>query len=370
MPNRQGVELRIRRHVPPKPFYNGHGRCPRSHVGLNHNLEFPWEADRVQFALDYPPLETKPPAKEEHTFTITEVKTLRRPHVDGGGAHVLAGYFDGDKTAVCVAKIYDGVAYPLADKDEGIDCMTTADIDYATEAWAYKTIDPVETVAAKLVLEYYGSWTFSLGTNHSRRSWVRMILLELLHGETVLDKIVKATVDGVVQPGLLPDEETRLRILKHTLDAERSIWWDAEVLHGDLSPRNVMVEPDGSVLIFDFNQVEISPFQFQPHSKHSDNANPLPKSPIERYWPYSPGTGTFIYPSKPWASWVPPRWLEDGELAAEWLLEAWRDPAPGKYMPLSDYFLNHPAHAQRSKKLQAALEKLGRKPAKELPVTN
>ena len=142
------------------------------------------------------------------------------------------------------------------------------------------------------------------------------------------------------------------------------------MLHGDLSPRNVMVEPDGSVLIFDFNQVEIFPFQRRQHSKHRDDADPLPKSPIEHYWPYSPGAGTFTYPCEPWASWVPPRWLEDGELAAEWPLEAWRDPAPGKYMPLSDSFLNYPAHAQRSKKLQAALEKLGRKPAKELPVTN
>ncbi|KAK3898548.1 hypothetical protein C8A05DRAFT_37868 [Staphylotrichum tortipilum] len=349
MPYQKGVELRIRRHVPPEPFYNGHGRCPRSHVGLNHDLEFPLEADPVEFALKFPPLETEPPDEEEHTFTITGVKTLRRFHIDGGGAHILVGYFDGDETAIC---------------DDGIDCMMLADADYATEAWAYEIMQPVEGVAAKLVPEYFGAWTFALDTNHpGRQRWVRMILLELLARETILDKIRKATDDNKVQQDLLPDEKTRLRLLRDTLDAERSIWWDAEVLHVDLSPRNVMVEPDGR---FDFNQAELFRFQLRPHSKHREDADPLPKSPIERYWPYSPGGGTFTYRYEPWADWVPPGWLEDGERMAEWLLKTWKDVTPGKYLPLTNHFLNHSAHAERSKKLQATLEKLGRKPAHEL----
>jgi hypothetical protein len=50
---------------------------------------------------------------------------------------------------------------------------------------------------------------------------------------------------------------------------------------------------------------------------------------------------------------------------AEWLLETWGDSVGAKYAPLSDYFLNRRAHAERSPKVQAALEKLGRKPPKK-----
>ncbi len=363
---REGAELRIRSHVPPEPFFGGYGDCPRSHVGLNYNLKYPQDADRIDFALDFPPLETEPPAEDEHTFTITGVKTLRRFHVDGGGAHVVTGYFDGNKDAVYVAKIYDGVDYPLEDGTDGLDCMTLADSDYATEAWAYETMQPVKGVGARLVPGYYGAWTFALDTGRARgQRWVRMLLLQLLPGETVLSKIMRATVDGVVQQARLPGLETRLRILRDTFEAEESICWDAEVLHTDLTPRNVMVEPDGRVVIFDFNRAVVYPFHYRPHHKHDKGASPLPESPIERYWPFPPGSGTFTDPGNPWESWVPPSWIENPELAAEWLLETWKDPPPGKYMPLSDYFLNNAAHTKRSKKLQAALEKLGRKPAKK-----
>lgn len=325
--------------------------------------------DRVAFALDNPPLETletEPAAGEEHTFTITGSKTLRRWHVDGGGAHVVTGYFDRDKDVVCLAKIYDGVYYPLKNQDSGWDCMTLADADYAIEAWAYETMQPVEGVGAKLVPEYHGAWTFAVATNRpGRRRWVRMLLLQLVRGETVLAKIRKATKNDAVQQPLLPDQETRLRVLRDTFEADISIFWNAEVLQGDLSPRNVMVQPDDSVVIIDFNEAVVYPFHYRPHPKYDGaaGAHPLPPSPINRHWPFSPGAGNFVDPWNPWARWVPQNWLENPELAAEWLLKTWGSPAPGKYAPLSDYFLNHPAHAQRSKKIQAALEKLGRKPA-------
>ncbi|KAL2173625.1 uncharacterized protein P884DRAFT_272997 [Thermothelomyces heterothallicus CBS 202.75] len=363
-PYREGVELRIRKHVPPEPFGGGYRPCPRRKVGVNQDAT---TVDRVALALDNPPLETEPPAGEEHTFTITGSKTLRRFHVDAGGAHLVTGYFDRDKDVVCLAKIYDGVYYPLENQDSGWDCMTLADADYAVEAWAYETMQPAEGVGAKLVPEYYGTWTFAVATNQpGRRRWVRMLLLQLVRGETVLDKIRKAIKNDAVQHPLLPDQETRLRVLKDTFEAETSIFWNAEVLHRDLSPRNVMVQPDGSVVIIDFNQAVVYPFYYRPHPKYDEGAHPLPPSPIKRYWPFAPGAGTFADPGNQWASWVPQNWLENPELAAEWLLKTWGSPTLiGKYAPLSDYFLNHPAHAERSEKLQAALEKLGRKPAKK-----
>ncbi|RYP20370.1 hypothetical protein DL765_002828 [Monosporascus sp. GIB2] len=273
-PYREGVELRIRKHVPPEPFGGGYGPCPRCKVGVSQNA---MSVDRVAFALDNPPLETEPPAGKEHSFSITGLKTLRRFHVDGGGAHVVTGYFDRDKDVVCLAKIYDGVYYPLENEDSGWDCMTLADADYAIEACAYETMQPVEGVGAKLVPEYHGTWTFAVATNQpGRRRWVRMLLLQLVRGETVLAKIHKATKNDAIQHPLLPDQETRLRILKDTLEAETSILWNAEVLQGDLSPRNVMVQPDGSVVIVDFNQAVVYPFYHRRHPKYNEGAHPLP----------------------------------------------------------------------------------------------
>ncbi|KAK4099346.1 hypothetical protein N658DRAFT_430121 [Parathielavia hyrcaniae] len=370
-PYQEGVELRIQRHVPPTPFGSGYRFCPRPDSGLD------WAAvrygvDRVAFALDNPPLETEPPDQEKHTFTITGSKTVRRFDPDSddsgnGGAHVVTGYFDRDEEVVCLAKIFDGVYYPLL-VEGGCDCMMLADAEYAKEAWAYGTIQPVEGVGRKLVPEYYGAWTFPVATDrpgHPR--WVRMLLFQLVPGETVLDKICKATKNGVVQRSLLPDEQTRLRVIKHTMEADLSIFWNAEVRHGDLTPRNAMVQPDGSVVLIDFNQAEVYPFYYQPHPKYDEVPSLRFFSPIEKYWPLDPwGSGTFdvATPGNPWESWAPEAW-KNPDVTAEWLLETWGSPAPGSLesAPLSDYFLNHRAHAKRNKKIQAALERLGRKPA-------
>jgi len=73
-PYREGVELRIRNHVPPEAFGGGYRLCPRPKVGVSQDA---MSVDRVAFALDNPPLETEPPAGEEHSFTITGSKTLR-----------------------------------------------------------------------------------------------------------------------------------------------------------------------------------------------------------------------------------------------------------------------------------------------------
>lgn len=70
-------------HVQPEPFGGGYGPCPRRRVRVGEDA-MRLSVDRVAFALDNPPLETAPPAGEEHTFTITGSKTPRRFHVDGG----------------------------------------------------------------------------------------------------------------------------------------------------------------------------------------------------------------------------------------------------------------------------------------------
>jgi serine/threonine protein kinase len=326
---------------------------------------------RLWFAIENPPLETTPPPSvTEHTFTITGTKTLRRVGIDEGGAHVVTGYLDQDKAVQYVAKIYDGLSYPLENQDTGEDFMTLADCDYAIEAWAYKTMQPAPNVVGKIVPGYHGAWTFSVDTEvPGRRRWVRMVLLQLVPGETVFDKILRASKNDTLRYDLLPDENFRLRVLRRAFEAEISIWWYGEVTHGDLEPRNVMVQPDGCVVIIDFNQAVVSRFRRHgSHPKYFEDAPHLPPSPIRRYWPWAPGGANFADNEKyggPWARWIPQSWLDNTELAAEWLLRTWGNPPPNKYAPLDDYFLNHPAHKERAPRVIAMLEKLGRKPAQK-----
>jgi serine/threonine protein kinase len=320
-----------------------------------------WQIDRVEFALANPPIETEPPVGPERALTIG--RTLTRP--SRGGVNVVTCFLDGNRSVEYVAKIYDGVDYLLSAWDDGsdagkggyFDCMTSADRDYSIEAWAYRIMQPVIGNTG-IVPTYHGSWTFALQTSQpGRQRWVRMILIELIQGECMLDLVSRAETEpgnGKMDYSLLPPEGFRLRVLQNILEAEHTIWRKAAVLHNDIVPRNVMVKPNGSIVIIDFNQATIYDFVVydMQHPKDTD-PDSLPLSPIEWHWPM---------PNRfnKWARWVPEKWLENKELGAEWLISTYRD-SPRFDRPTPS-FLDHPVHARRSKRVQKLLEELGRKP--------
>ena len=193
-----------------------------------------------------------------------------------------------------------------------------------------------------------------------------MLALELIQGETMLAKMLRATENDDVRYPLLPPEEFRLRVFKNLWEAEISIWWDAEVSHYDLEPRNVMVRDDGTVALIDFNRAIVFRFYRREHPKYFEGAPKLPVSPITRCWPFPPVGNIIADPGhhgNPWANWIPESWLQNKELAAEWLLQTWKGDLGKKYRVLGDDFLNHEAHKQRSRNVLAMLEELGRKPA-------
>ncbi|KAL2146237.1 hypothetical protein VTI28DRAFT_4816 [Corynascus sepedonium] len=244
--------------------------------------------DRVEFALANPPLETKPSGSLEHTLTITGIKTIR----NRGGPHVVTCFLDGDSSTEYIAKIFDGVDYPLGDPGPSFhgynDCMSFADRDYSVEAWAYRTMQPV--IGGTFVPAYYGSWTFAIGER-----WVRMILIGLVQGECMLDIITGAEdkIGLTVDYARLPPEDFRIRVLKNIWEANLFIWWRAAVRHDDLAPRNVMVKPEGRVVIIDFNSVYIYDFtpKYDMHPRtRKQNPRPSPPSIIERLWFYPIGT--------------------------------------------------------------------------------
>ncbi len=224
-------------------------------------------------------------------MTVTGVKTIG----DEGGLHVVTCYLDGDVSIEYVAKIYDGVDYDLGDPHSSgrgcSDCMSFADRDYSIEAWAYRMMQP--SVGGTLVPAYHRSWTFNVGER-----WVCMILIELVQGECMMDIIMRAKAkDGttgrtVLDYGRLPPEDFRIRVLQNLHEANLFIWWHAAVKHQDLAPRNVMVKPDGGVVIIDFDDAWVNDFtsDYDRHPRTRERSPvPLPPSLIERLWPFPRG---------------------------------------------------------------------------------
>lgn len=154
-------------------------------------------------------------------------------------------------------------------------------------------------------------------------------------------------------------------MLKNFIETEITVSWDAEADHQDKAPRNIMVRDDGSVVLIDFNQAVVYPLFGHPHPKYWEGVPPLRPSPIVRYWPF-PTSRSRLADSDAqvglWANWIPRRWLENKEYAAEWLLETWGAAPGGKHEALPRYFLDAPEHVERGPKILRALERLGRKP--------
>jgi hypothetical protein len=114
-------------------------------------------------------------------------------------------------------------------------------------------------IGGTVVPAYFGSWTFTLDTNQpGKRRWVRMIIIELIQGECMLDIILRAEQGGdMMDYSLLPLEEFRIRVLQNIIEAETTISWETAIDHYDIDTRNIMVKPNGTVVLIDFNQAYI-----------------------------------------------------------------------------------------------------------------
>jgi serine/threonine protein kinase len=302
--------------------------------------------DHSTFVFSNPPLETGPPAQAKaHELTIVG-EVSHTPKRKGGGPRLASCYLDSDQARCYVAKIYDALEYRLADAgDGGCDCMYLADMDYGREAAAYQAIPA--RFQGDIVPRYFGSWTFSLQSGRGASALtrpVRMILPELIHGETILDMLVRAMRSAKwpdsIDFSALPPEKERLEILGRAVEAELALSWYAGVVHNDFSPRNIMVARNADnrqrVVLIDFNLARVGRYTVparQPPGMRDPTA--LPISPIERHWPGYDFTSRCEF-----GGWVPMSWHESNEVsnarALEWLVSLWK--GSPKYQPLSDEF--------------------------------
>lgn len=323
-----GTKLSIQSHIPPPPYggqYKSHDSIRKRVRNLLDEFDQPTVDHLVHlsFVLSNPPLETVSPAvPKSYVLAIIE-KVSHAPN--RGGAYLVSCHLDSDDSQLYVAKIYDGFGYALTNDIEE-DCMYLADKDYSREAAAYENIP--QQFQGDIVPRYHGSWSFSLsvdaeaGTSIQQRP-VRMILMEHIPGESMLQSILRAIPNKTpgetqfdldsIDYSLLPPEKERLEVLARILDAEITLWWYAGVEHKDVSPRNIMVTRTadgaslGRVVLVDFNLSHVMRFSevgCRVLSRRTPGA--LPTSPITRYWP-----GWIYSSSGPFNAWIPESWCVD-----------------------------------------------------------
>ncbi|KAK4677078.1 hypothetical protein QC764_408455 [Podospora pseudoanserina] len=184
----------------------------------------------------------------------------------------------------------------------------------------YMDNKPNNTFVAKIYDGFNGSFTFEVETHVPERTarWVRMVLMDHYKGvETMEEKIARArTIDGTVDHGRLPDEKTRLDILRKVSEASHKMWWNVEIGINALGPGKVLILSDGSVKLFGFTCAFVYRWVDQnvfAHPNHGGDRSMMglpaerlkPESPIIRCWP-DRGTGA-LGPEGALRRWVPER---------------------------------------------------------------
>ncbi|KAK3989058.1 hypothetical protein QBC44DRAFT_396998 [Cladorrhinum sp. PSN332] len=372
-PYHADLELEIHRHTPPELFGHHHavpyGDCTERKWNayyMNSNLSA--RKDRVQFALQYPPIETESASDNRNDkrtqkakFVIRRVIKKTQSEHEEGGPILLQGQVYGrerlpsarrpederigpeqSRPLNVMAKVYDGVFYPLGDAmlDPWLaDPMTEADLDYSFESAAYEEIHTAGHCGS-LTPKYYGSWSFDLQIDeagHTRP--VRMVLTEVVQGARTMAEIIQAAStkqkikhekpvwwgdedpwppvmdpsepfyywvnlepehcadEWVLHRDLLPKIDDRLEVLQNLLVACEIIWWDAQVYHTAIGPGDVLVRPDNTVAIINFQRSTLYEYaereegreyqNFPDHPKHKPGVAILGPNPLCRYWPFS-----------------------------------------------------------------------------------
>ncbi|KAL1849852.1 hypothetical protein VTK73DRAFT_9802 [Phialemonium thermophilum] len=179
LPYRAGLQLRIKRHIPPPPFGIGYFQEP------THPHHLSWdELDQFSTPSEYclqrrPPRETRSHRDQSiHTLDIVEEIATG----DHRGAQIVACRTDLVPDRIVAAKIYDPLYYNFPD----VDPVYQSDADYSCEAFAYRRLEIVG-VDGLHVPAYYGSWTFEMpfAREPVRMRAVCMILMERLPGPSV-----------------------------------------------------------------------------------------------------------------------------------------------------------------------------------------
>ncbi|OIW25328.1 hypothetical protein CONLIGDRAFT_691254 [Coniochaeta ligniaria NRRL 30616] len=275
VPYEPGAKLRILRHIPPKPFG---GRYPLRDGGrLPVSLNMLRQTTVVDLCIANPPLEGTTLPEQSRELEVIELAAE-----DAFGAQLFVCSLD-DGPETYVAKIYDPMYYEFRDPgadDLPRDVTYTADGDYSREAAAYEHIEATQRFCGTQVPKYCGSWTFdlpiSLPTGTVTRP-VRMILMEHIHGTTMLDFNFYNM-----------SETKRLDVIARVIETHCRLL-HVGLAHKEASQRNVMIvdsmeEQDmvERVCLIDFHSSMV--YGIYEEVDQGRQLPELPPSPVDFWW--------------------------------------------------------------------------------------
>ena len=306
-----GDEIQIRRHEPPAPsksykcFFGDEAWARRQ------------EAMLPQLSDEHPPAKggrLGPPVDLKITGALRTGKPFH--------SQVVKAYVPtlSQTKRSLVAKFYDPFRAENEDDPE-LNFFWLADQEYAAEAAAYSRLTSLQGI---LFPRFFGSYTceLSTGLGNNTRS-IRLILLEFIAG-AVMTSFNEGEVRNIPQAA-------RKNIMFQIVEAD-SRAWALGVRHGDVHPRNVILEtgfphksasrneevkdqtyfadPAVRLRLFDFGTANLGPFEIglsEVFRGHRDKAI----SPILRWH-----VELRLYESFKKAGWVDWDW-------SKWLKETW-----------------------------------------------
>ncbi|KAF4978576.1 hypothetical protein FZEAL_5068 [Fusarium zealandicum] len=305
-PYQAGLDLSIRRHVPPVPFGRPYEKGSERQIAPRKDIE---SVPQSEWCLSNPPTSTADhPDPTPHSLCIVDGVACE----DGRGAQVVKCRLDGDETRVYVGKIFDPFYYSHIDRDMeiAVDVAWEADKDYSREAAAFEGLSrsKVDGIYAP---EYYGSWTFQMlapGAPQTTRP-VRMILMEWIQGVSMWSLIKSREVYR------FPPQQ-RLDILAEAMEALSRMDFYG-VIHGDFAPRNLILVGLGTsnvvskVVLVDFGKSIVHRLPNFPYKLPRTH---LPMNPEYRHW--GPCSAEF-------SSWIPEPHRSRPAAFKGWLKAQW-----------------------------------------------
>ncbi|OJJ34690.1 hypothetical protein ASPWEDRAFT_182838 [Aspergillus wentii DTO 134E9] len=236
IPYVKGWRFTVQSHTPPPPTPVTQNGCCNSMPEIEERRDL----SAAERCLQNPPL----PGKAGSTTLELEIVHLLKVK-DGTNAQVFViniigsnpeSSWPGQKV---VAKVYDPLYH---DDDDGyLNSFRCVDKHYTHEVASYENLSEFQGDA---VPTFYGSYSLDIPVEGLGVRTVRLILVEYIPGILMKD----ANPQDFSQ-------SARQQVMKKIIDFETDVYFKKDMCNEDISPRNVIMHPEGKLVYIDFANV-------------------------------------------------------------------------------------------------------------------